>query len=188
MTPLFLVGEQHPLEDLWPQPLDMSRFLQWQMTPVLLHSLHTTNKLDRHCFQMLLQWFVQVLYRCFILTTVNINFSGPAEGGKDSCQGDSGGPLVTKGAGVDTGYSLIGIVSWGYGCAAPNLYGVYAEFSQFLPWVAEKFNLTAPGATTGEEPVFLSSSSSISAASPTSAASQTGSTAGTTSAGLIKMV
>ena len=126
-------------------------------------------------------------YRCFILTTVNINFSGPAEGGKDSCQGDSGGPLVTKGAGVDTGYSLIGIVSWGYGCAAPNLYGVYAEFSQFLPWVAEKFNLTTPGATTGEEPVFLSSSSSTSAASPTSTASPTGSTSGITSAGLIKM-
>ena len=33
--------------------------------------------------------------------------------GKDACQGDSGGPLVTKATGVDNGYSLIGVVSFG---------------------------------------------------------------------------
>ena len=38
---------------------------------------------------------------------------GLAAGGKDACQGDSGGPLVTKATGVDTGYSLIGVVSFG---------------------------------------------------------------------------
>jgi len=70
--------------------------------------------------------------------------AGPVEGGKDACQGDSGGPLVTKATGVDDGYSLIGIVSWGIGCAAPGLYGVYAEFSQYLGWVAQQFGLTAP--------------------------------------------
>ena len=36
-----------------------------------------------------------------------------AAGGKDACQGDSGGPLVTRATGVDTGYSLVGIVSFG---------------------------------------------------------------------------
>ena len=103
---------------------------------------------------------------------------GPVEGGKDACQGDSGGPLVTKATGVDAGYSLIGIVSWGQGCAAPNLYGVYAEFSQFLPWVAEQFGLTAPGDAS-------TSAASGSTAATSSAASSSGSTAGPTSAGLI---
>ena len=73
----------------------------------------------------------------------NKNILGLAEGGKDSCQGDSGGPLVTRATGVDDGYSLIGVVSWGYGCAEPGLYGVYSQFSKFLGWVAEQFDGTS---------------------------------------------
>ncbi|MDT7841756.1 serine protease [Streptomyces justiciae] len=56
--------------------------------------------------------------------------AGEEQGGRDACQGDSGGPLVAQGR-------LIGLVSWGSGCALPGSPGVYTRVSdvvQTLGW------------------------------------------------------
>ena len=65
--------------------------------------------------------------------------SGPKAGGQDSCQGDSGGPLVTRDD--RPGFSLIGVVSFGDGCARPDSYGVYTEVSYYLDWIAQQYGL-----------------------------------------------
>jgi trypsin len=54
--------------------------------------------------------------------------AGETAGGQDTCQGDSGGPLVTPiGGGT---FRLIGDTSWGFGCALPNLPGIYGRVAQ----------------------------------------------------------
>ncbi|KAF2901185.1 hypothetical protein ILUMI_05003 [Ignelater luminosus] len=55
-------------------------------------------------------------------TTDRMVCFGYEQGAKDACGGDSGGPLVIDG-------KLVGVVSWGLGCAAPRLPGVYTKVS-----------------------------------------------------------
>ncbi len=71
--------------------------------------------------------------------TANMLCAGYEAGGKDSCQGDSGGPLVVYDT-VEEMWWQAGVVSWGTGCAAPGLPGVYARVSQFTDWINETIN------------------------------------------------
>lgn len=61
---------------------------------------------------------------------------GYAIGGRDSCEGDSGGPLVTQRNNSDR-HELIGIISWGIGCAQKNQPGVYTRITYFREWVEQ---------------------------------------------------
>ncbi|MCS7482666.1 serine protease [Umezawaea endophytica] len=50
--------------------------------------------------------------------------AGYPQGGKDACEGDSGGPMVVRG-------KLVGVVSYGKGCARPGEPGVYTRLAAY---------------------------------------------------------
>jgi secreted trypsin-like serine protease len=59
--------------------------------------------------------------------------TGVPEGGIDTCQGDSGGPLLVRSEDNNKWYHA-GATSYGAGCAAPTLPGVYARTSVLSEW------------------------------------------------------
>ncbi len=64
---------------------------------------------------------------------------GVTEGGRDTCQGDSGGPYVSLGLDSDgdgsTEPTLVGVTSWGYGCALEGYPGFATRVSAYVDWI-----------------------------------------------------
>ncbi len=62
-----------------------------------------------------------------------------ADVGEDSCQGDSEGPLIFRGN-YEHGSedNLVGVVSWGFGCADSDFPGVYARVSSAYHWIRQE--------------------------------------------------
>ncbi|XP_059181146.1 transmembrane protease serine 9-like [Centropristis striata] len=74
--------------------------------------------------------------------TGNMICAGVLAGGKDSCQGDSGGPMVNQQGSV---WVQSGVVSFGFGCARPNLPGVYSRVSRYQSWINSHISSDKPG-------------------------------------------
>jgi len=55
-----------------------------------------------------------------------------ASAGKDACFKDSGGPLYDYNNDI-----VVGVVSWGIGCALPDYPGVYARISSSSSWIKD---------------------------------------------------
>ena len=91
--------------------------------PAHLHEVDVTVFADGNCGEM-----NQYM-------TPDMLCAGVTEGGKDACQGDSGGPLFISDPGNNNAQSLIGVVSWGFGCANPGQLGIYAEVAYFRDWL-----------------------------------------------------
>jgi len=67
---------------------------------------------------------------CAIGLSAQNTVSGGSGRVADACSGDSGGPAISPQTGT-----LVGIVSWGIGCGAAALPGVYAGVAEALPWI-----------------------------------------------------
>ena len=70
-------------------------------------------------------------YAAYGEITVNMICASVSGGGKDFCSGDDGGPLVVDG-------ELVGIASWGIGCALSYFPGVYSNVANLRSFVTEQ--------------------------------------------------
>lgn len=65
--------------------------------------------------------------------------AGSDAGGVSPCKGDSGGPLmISIQENNRHAFYQIGVVSYGYGCARPNMPAVFTNVQKYVDWINGK--------------------------------------------------
>lgn len=110
--------------------------------PNLLREARVPRVADATCSSLYGSYFHQASMFC----------AGYQQGGTDTCQGDSGGPIIapTRDAADRRNpahWRLVGVTSWGVGCADPDAPGVYARITE--PSIRTWITATIPA----EDPV-----------------------------------
>ncbi|XP_035205874.1 serine protease filzig-like isoform X2 [Stegodyphus dumicola] len=97
--------------------------------PGSLHEVHMPILTNKECEDMYsAAGYSETIRDVFVC-------AGVLSGGLDACEGDSGGPMVIRG---EKGHwTLVGLISWGMGCAAPKQPGVYTRITKFTDWINE---------------------------------------------------
>lgn len=73
-------------------------------------------------------------YQLLLDQSLHVCAIGPPEGGKDACDGDGGAPLIIPGQSAATDI-VVGIVSFGAGCARANSYSGYSSTAGYADWI-----------------------------------------------------
>ena len=68
--------------------------------------------------------------------------AGDGKGGSDTCKGDSGGAFVRqiRRKRAFKQWVVIGVVSWGIGCAQRDQFGYYTRVYPFIGWIKKTVN------------------------------------------------
>lgn len=114
-----------------PGPEIMTTVAGWGETGKYLNPMSSADVLQKVDVPLVASEVCEQSYTDML--TDRMICAGFTAGGKDSCYGDSGGPLTM----IDSSGAskLIGVVSWGEGCAQPDKFGVYGKVNSVADWI-----------------------------------------------------